>query len=190
MFKAGFPSMFFQVFYISKEETRCPLVFEIIKTGKKLKEERILDEGCSAVISLGYGKRMLINGFVEDFSNIRREELLEVVDYDPIKRNLLVIGPCEPKPETSIHWMIHYARDEVNVVIQINDEGLIDELKNKIPTVEKDGVIGSIEQVKNVMKHLRDSRVVGVKNLGVLFVGSSVEEVENLVLETIKKDKN
>jgi len=187
MFKTGFPGMFFQVFYVSKEETRCPLVFDIIKIGKKLKEQQVLDEGTSAVISLGYGRRMLINGFVEDFSNIRREELLEVVDYDPIKRNLLVIGPCEPEPETSVHWMIHYARDEVNVVIQINDENLLGDLKSKIPVVEKGNVIGSIEQVKNVMKGLRNSKMVGIKNLGVLFVGSSVEEVENLVLETIKK---
>ena len=185
MLGGNFPNMSFQSFYISKEESNCPCIIDIVRIGKKLKESKILEEG-SAIISIGYGKRMLINSSVQDYSEIKREELLEVADYNPIKNNLLLIGPGEPCLETPIHWMVINARKEVNAMIQINNIGLIEKIGKNIPVTEKEYLPGTFEQIKDVLRLLRDSKIVIVKNRGIIFVGNTIKDVEKLVFEKIK----
>jgi len=168
-----------QSFYVSKEETNCPLIIEIIKISKKLKEKSILKKDSDAIFSLGFGKRMIINGIVKDFSNIKREELLEVVDFDPIKNNLLLIGSAEPRIETALHWMIHHARDDVNFVVQIKKTDLINKIKD-IDVTDK-YPIGSIENTKEVLKALSTNKKVAIKNNGLLIVGRNTADIEKQI---------
>lgn len=173
------PNTYFQTFYVSKEESNCPLIVNAIKVEKNLKERNLLD----IVISQRYGRRMLINSLEE--TGETRDKFLEVVDYDPIKKLVLAMGAKEPRIETPLHWLIHHARNEVNAVIQINDEGFTEKIKNA-PETEKDYSVVTLEQIKEILKHLRDSKKVIIKNQGVIFVGNSIDEVEKLVLEEIK----
>ena len=168
-----------QIFYVSKEETNCPLIIEIIKISKKLKEKSILKKDSDAIFSLGFGKRMIINGIVKDFSNIKREELLEIVDFDPIKNNLLLIGSAEPRIETSLHWMIHHARDDVNFVVQIKKTDIINKIKD-IDVTDK-YPIGSLDNTKEVLKALRINKKVIIKNNGLLIVGRNIEDIEKQI---------
>ncbi len=168
-----------QSFYVSKEETNCPLIIEIIKISKKLKEKSILKKDSDAIFSLGFGKRMIINGIVKDFSNIKREELLEVVDFDPIKNNLLLIGSAEPRIETALHWMIHHARDDVNFVVQIKKTDLINKIKD-VDVTDK-YPIGSIENTKEVLKALSTNKKVAIKNNGLLIVGRNTADIEKQI---------
>jgi len=170
-----------QVFYVSREETNCPLVIEMIKLGKNLKEKGILTDKTSATISMKYGKRILINSDVKDFSKIQKEELIEIVDYNPLNNNLLVIGPVDPKIETTLHWMIHRARDEVTVVIQINDEKILDKLKDEEMISTKKTPMYSLEFIKQSLKQLRDRPKIFIKNTGVIFVGKNVKDVIDLI---------
>jgi len=170
-----------QVFYVSREETNCPLVIEIIKIGKKLKEQGILTNKTSATISMKYGKRILINSNVKDFLKIQKEELIEVVDYNPLSNNLLVIGSADPKIETTLHWMIHHARNEVNVVIQINDEKILEKIKEENMVSTEKTPIHSIEFIKQSLKQLRDRTEIFIKEKGAVFVGKNVKDVADLI---------
>jgi ribulose-5-phosphate 4-epimerase/fuculose-1-phosphate aldolase len=175
----------FQVFYVSKEETNCPLIIEIIKMSKKLKETGILKKDSDAVFSLGFGKRMIINGSVKDFSKIKREELLEVVDFDPIKNILLLIGSADPRVETSLHWMIHHARDDVNFVAQIKKTDIIDKVKDENINVTDKYPVGSLDNTKEVLKALRTSKKVAIKNNSLLFVGKNTDDIEKQIQEIL-----
>jgi len=177
-----------QTFYVSKEETNCPLITEFIKISKKLKDLGVL-ENATATISFSYGKRILINGNVKDFGNIKREELLEIADYDPIKKIMLILGPIEPKVETPVHWMVHHARNDVNTAIQINGENIVEKFGNKIPRTKKEYPPGTLEQAKEVLKILRDSKKLVIKNQGVLFVANTVKEAEDLIIKTYEELK-
>ena len=181
MKEGGLTNLALQVFYVSKEETNCPLVIEIIKIGKKLKEQGILTDKTSATISMKYGKRILINSDTKDFSMIRKEELIEVVDYNPLNNNLLVIGSADPKIETTLHWMIHHARDEVNIVIQINDEKILEKIKEKDMISTEKTPIHSIEFIKQSLKQLRDKPEIFIKEKGAIFVGKNVKDVTALI---------
>jgi ribulose-5-phosphate 4-epimerase/fuculose-1-phosphate aldolase len=170
----------FQTFYVSKEESNCPLIADALRVRKKIIDLDFKD----VIISQRYGKRILIN------SNNFNEEVikvyfLEIVDYDPIKNILLVMGPNDPRIETPLHWFIHHARNEVNAVVQINDEELSDKLKDT-PKTQKDYSVVALEQIKEVLKNLKDSKKVIIKNQGVIFVGNNIKDVEKQISEVIK----
>jgi len=181
MTQEGLTNPSLRVFYVSKEETNCPLIIEMIKIGKNLKERGILKDNNSATISMKYGKRILINSNVKDFSKIQKEEVIEIVDYNPLNNHLLVIGPGEPKVETTLHWMIHHARDEVNIVIQINDKKLLDRKKDEEMISTEKTPMPSIEFIKSCLKQLRDSQEIFIKEKGVVFAGKSVKDVNDLI---------
>lgn len=172
-------NIYFQTFYVSKEESNCPLIVNALKVEKNIKEQNLSD----SIISQRYGRRILINSL--DDAEKARANFLEIVDYDPIKKVLLAMGPNEPRIETPLHWFIHHARNEVNAVIQINDKELSEKMK-KAPKTEKDYLLTSLEQIKEVLKHLRNSKKVIIKNQGAIFVGRNIDEAEKLVLEEIK----
>jgi hypothetical protein len=176
------PNISFETFYASNDKPKNPLIPEIVKLGKKLKDKK-LTKNSTIIISLGFGKRVLINTNVNDYSEIKDNELIEIVDYDPVKNNLLIIGQNQPRLESPVHWMIHHAREDVGAVIQINN----DEIINKVnyPETEKEYLTGSFEQIKSVLGLLRDSKKIKIKNQGILFVGKTIQDLEKYLEDLI-----
>jgi len=179
----------FQTIFVSKGYSNCPLICNIGKLGKKLKELDILELINSVIVSLGYGKRMLINNNYTDFSKIKRENFLEIVDYNPVKRILLAIGSGRLLIETPVHWIIHHARKDVNVIVQINDERLNEKIVKKYPITEKERPSGTIDLAKELLKTLRIDKTIIIKNKGFLFVGNNLKEVENEILKLYEEFK-
>jgi len=189
MRKGNLPDFSFQTFYVSKEESNCPLISEIIKTNKKLREKDVFKKIDQIIFSLRYIKRILIIADKINFKDIKQGDFIEIVDYDPLKRVILLIGPKEPRIETPIHWLIYNSRIEINAIIQINDETIAEKLENKLPTTEKNYPAGTLEQAKEILRCLRDSKIVVIKNQGVLFVGNNTKEVEDLAIKTFEEFK-
>jgi len=183
MIDRNFTNIRFQTFFVSREQSNSPLIADIARLGKKLKDSDILENVTTVIVSLGYGKRILTNGKYTDFTKIKRENLLEIVDYDPVKKILLAIGPGEPLTETPIHWMIHHARDDVNAIVQINNEEIAEKLSKTYPTTEAEKPYGTLDLSKEILKTLRTGKNIVIKNKGILFVGNNVKEVESTVLK-------
>jgi len=179
----------FQTFFVSREQSSCPILPDMIKLGKKLKEIGI-SKDVKGIISLGYGKRILINGNNLDIGNIKKEDIIEVVDYDPAKKNLLVIGQNEPNIETPVHWIVISARDDVNAVVQLNDENLAVKLAKKLPSTEKEQPPGTLEQAKEVLKALRESKNIVIRNKSVFFVGASFREIEESIRKMLEESRH
>jgi hypothetical protein len=157
MIISNLPNLNFQTFYVSKEESNCPLIPEIVRIGKNFKELNLLNQINEIVISLRYSKRILINADDSDFGEIKKEDF--------------------------------YARDEINAVVQINDENSGTKLGKKMPVTEKEYPSGTLEQTKEILKKLRNSKRVIIKNQGVLLVGNSIKEVEEIALKTYEELK-
>ena len=179
------PNTAFQTFYTSREESNCPLLPEFVKFGKKVKDSGLSKNITSAVISVRYGKRMIINTDYSNIDKITRGEILEIVDYDPVKKVLLTMGPKQPKIETPVHWMVHHARNEVNAVVQLTGENIIRIAEGKIPSTDNEHPVGSFEMIKEVLKELGNSKSVLIKNHGVLFVGQNLNELEDEVFKKL-----
>lgn len=171
----------FQTFFVSREQCICPLASEIVKSGKKFKEIGLLKDA-TGVISLGYGKRMVIQRAGSRLDDLKIDDFVEIVDYDPLKRIMLVIGRNEPCVEASVHWMIHHARED-NAILQLNGEKTIERFSKKFPITEKSFPNGTIDLVKEILKTLRKNKNIIIKDIGVLFVGADLKELEDSVLK-------
>ena len=181
----NFTNINFQTFFVSKEEINSPIITEIAKSGKKIKECDLLTDKSNILISTKYGKRLIINDINIDFEHINRNDFLEIVDYDPVKNILLVIGQKEPNIDTPIHWMIINARKDINSIIQINDYLLSKRFIKKITSVENENHVIILERVKNLLKVLRDKNIIVIKNKGIIFINNNLKDNEKFVLKTL-----
>ena len=55
------PLIGFQTFYASKENSLCPQIPELVKIGKTFVNKNLLNNISKTIISLRYGRRVLIN---------------------------------------------------------------------------------------------------------------------------------
>ena len=172
----------FQTFFISREVSRCPLISDIIKIGKNINSLG-LENPTDSVISLSYGKRILINASGVNLTNLSSQDILEIVDYDPIKNVVLAMGKQNPVVDTPVHWIIHHAREDVNVVVQLNGEKIIKQFSENSPITENKYPSGTVELAKEVLKTIKQSKKIVIRDIGCLFVGISLSEIENLIFK-------
>jgi hypothetical protein len=175
----------FQVFFTSRESCKCPLLPDILRIGEKIKNTGVLEKPIG-VVSVAFGKRVIINGCNTVLDRLEKDDVVEIIDCDPVKKIILVMGVKNPNVEASIHWMIHHAREDVHAIIQLNEIKKLDQLSEKLPSTEKEYPSGTLELAIEILKTLKTDKRMVIKNKGLLCVGSQLKEVENLVVNTLK----
>ncbi len=173
-----------QTFFVSRERSSCPIINELIELGKLLKEQSGIDS-VNGMISFGFGKRLLCTGDKKCLSDLQRGDFLEIVDYDPVKNILLAMGSAEPSPETPTHWLVHRARADVNVIVQLEGEEILKKMKKKMLSTKNECAPGSFESTKEILKTLRKGKCIVTKNTGLFIVGGSLQQVEETMLEAL-----
>lgn len=181
------PNINIQTVYVSKEISNCPLIANAINFDKNIKKSDLFEKNSDTTISLRYGKRILINGKNSLFGELKQEDFLEIVDYDPLKKMMLLIGPKEPKFDTTIHWLIHYAKKEVNAIVQINCKKLVKRIKKRLPEIKGNYHMGSLELAKEILKEIRNNKGLIINKNGIFFVGKDIDEIEMDILKISKE---
>lgn len=169
-----------QIIFVSRETSNCPLIAEMMKLGQELKDLGI-PEADTGIVSLDFGKRLLINGKNVDIKKMNRQDVVEIVDYDPLKNIIMVIGTKDPCQQMPVHWMIQKARHDINALLQINSKTLAEKYKGNFPSTEKVTPVGTLEQAKEILKTLREGKTIIVRDEGLLFSGINILEIENMV---------
>jgi hypothetical protein len=173
--------------FVSRETSNCPLLSEIIHLGHRLQQG--VQEKETGVVSMDYAKRLLINAKNSDIKKMTQQDIVEIVDYDPLKNILMVIGPKDPALETSVHWIIQKARQDINVLVQIDSVRLYEQWKASLPTTEKETPPASLERAKEILKTLRNGKTILLKNQGILFVGFNSKEIYSLLDKYLGEQK-
>jgi len=172
------PSPMLQTFFVSRETSNCPLISEMIKLGQRLEEIGLTDKETS-IVSLDYGKRLLINAKNIDLKKMTQHDVVEIVDYDPLKNIMMVIGTKDPCLETPVHWIVQKARHDINALLQVNSTTLFEKLKGTLPTTEKETQPTTLDRAKEILKTLRTGKTILIKNEGILFGGINIKEIQN-----------
>lgn len=172
------PSPALQTLFISRELSTCPLLSEMITLGRTLKDLG-LTETATSVISVDYGKRLLINAKYVDVKKMTQQDVVEIVDYDPLKNIMMVIGPKDPNTETPVHWIIQKARQDINALLQITSSELVNKLHGKLPITDHSTSSTSLERAKEILKTLRNGKTILIKDEGILFAGLNTKEILN-----------
>ena len=181
----SFETNSYQIFYVSQEISHCPLASEFTRFGKKWSEQPVfIDSTC--ILSLKFGKRLLINSNQTDFRNIQPEDLVEIVDYDPLKNIALVIGKNEPSVETPVHWIIQNAREDINAILQLENQRLAQQSADKYPQAIKERPEKILDHAKGILKTIRMSKHIILKNQGIMLSGIHLQEIEESLAEILE----
>jgi hypothetical protein len=171
------PNPIQQIIFVSRETCNCPLIAEMIHLGRKLTDLGF-PETDVGIVSLDYGKRLLINGKNMDIKKMNQQDVVEIVDYDPLKNIIMVIGTKDPCLQTPAHWIIQKARQDINALLQINSTTLVERLRGTIPSTEKETTAGSLDQAKEILKTLRQKKTIIIRDEAVLYAGVNIQEIE------------
>ncbi len=183
-----FPAPPLRTLFVSRETCKCPLLSEMITLGHTLQDFGLTDKD-TGILSMDYGKRLLINAKNVDLRTITEQDIVEIVDYDPLKNIMMVIGLNDPSFETPVHWIVQKARHDVNAVLQITSKNLYERFQNRFPTTENDTKPGTLERAKEILQTLRKGKIILLQNEGIMFVGINTKEIQkelNRYLEVIK----
>jgi L-fuculose-phosphate aldolase len=176
----------FQTFFASREISKCSLVGDIISTSKRLYEIGLFERNIGE-ISVRYGNRIVMTTNNSNMKNLSLEDLVEIVDYDPIKQVALVIGLNEPSREVQMHWLIYRARKDVNAIIHVNDLAALDKVdivkSGNIPVIEKGERYNAIKSTLEVIKALKDSKYVLIRDYGSVAIGMNLKDAEEIVMK-------
>lgn len=157
------------IFVLSPEEIRNPLAGEIVELALTLHERGFMER--SGSISMRYGRRMLITSSGADMAALEDTQFVEVVDYNPVTDTVILIGPHEPPPETSLHWLL-YARDDINVVLC----GV--RLDEAAPAPEIEAPPEGVMRAMAVLKGLKKTGAVRMKGESGIVVAASIAEIK------------
>ena len=169
----------YQSIKISSEISNFQLIPDLIAFIYKINEKLKLQNNEYLIISVKYGKRIVINHKNLNINEIKIDDFIEIVDYNPIKKIFLNIGKHEPDFDMSFHWIIQNARKDVNILFQLYSNSL---KKLKIEN-EKQNNNNPIDIAKDILIKLRKSNSAYLDKFGIFIIGNSLNEI----LENIRK---
>lgn len=182
------PNPTLQTLFISREQSHCPLLLEIIKLGRILENLGTTNKE-PAIISVDYGKRLLINAKNIDVKKMTQQDIVEIVDYDPLKNIMMVIGPKDPDIKTPVHWIIQKARFDINVLVQINSTVLYKKYQSLLPITDHPVSSAVIDHAKDILKTLQKGKTILIKDQGLLFAGMTIKEIEDALRTHLEVQK-
>lgn len=168
---------------LSNELSNFFLIPDMIKFIKNISEKINLEKYEDLIISVKYGKRIVINNTNSKLKNISPDDFIEIVDYNPLKKIFLTIGPNKPDFNMSIHWIIQNARRDKNVLIQLVKTSYSDIESN----IQKQIKNNSIEISKDILLKFRESNIVHKNDLDIFILGDNLKEM-NLIISKIIED--
>ncbi len=139
-------------------------------------------KSCQVSMSMGYAHRVVFTGGGMP-KELSVDNVVEIVDYDPLKQVMMLIGRNPPVSIAALHWMIHHAREDVHAVVCIeNTEISKDFIQDMKMTDEiSSNMMGTLDSIKTIMKTLGTTNHVRVKKYGVLFVDQSLEHIKKII---------
>jgi len=150
----------------------------MITLSQSLQEYGLTDTETGS-LSLDYGKRLLVNAAHVDIKKLTHQDIVEIVDYDPLKNIMMVIGLNDPMGETPVHWIIQKARHDVNAVLQINSSSIFEKFQTILPVTDNETQPGTLERAKKILHTLQKAKTILIKNEGIIFVGMTAKEIQS-----------
>ena len=174
-----------QTFVVSKEISNCPLIFDMSRLGSRCRELGVVDRD-RVLLTYDYGKRLLVTAEHTDAKHLRQEDIVEIVDYNPLKDIMMVIGPKDPNTDAPVQWMIQKARHDINITLQVLNPALCDTLPSTVPRTTEPLPTTTIEKAKILLKALHTSPVIGIPSQGIMIIGVNAKAIEQLLATSLK----
>ncbi len=174
-----------QILVITRETSHCPLITNMSRLGTRCTDLGIADAD-KVLISYDYGRRLLTTAQHADAKTLHQDDVVEIVDYNPLNDIMMIIGPQDPTPEAPVQWMIQKARHDINITLHITNPALNDTLPPTTPRITDPLPTSTIDKAKTLLKVLHQSPVIGTPT-GPLFIGVNAATIEHLIQTRLPK---
>lgn len=170
-----------QCFYASKEQSHCPIITKILKIGKQLQKLSDISQNSQEIYaSMLYGKRVIINTPPASITKAAVKDFIEIIDFDPVKNTMLLIGQKQPRWTTAIHWYIHKTLKGNRCLIEISDKKKEQIWKETFPVIKKES--SSINMIKNILPFMKNNQIIFLDTVSVFIWLNDINEVEKIIL--------
>ncbi len=146
-----------------------------------------LAPGAAGNVSIRTDRGMLITPGGKPFGCLTQEDIIWVVEYKQKTNTAKVKGKFEPSSETPMHYLVYKNFPEINAIVHAHDPlvlknpGLVEKLK--IKTTAREMPYGTLELAEEVIRELKESRYVFIKNHGSISVGKNLKNATSLMLQ-------
>ncbi len=175
-------------FFVSRQHSTIPLTDKMTNFISYLSNLTIPAD-TNITLSAQYGKRMLITQDHINPKTINRDDIIEIVDYDPIKKITMAIGKTNPTLHTPVHWLIHNALTDIHVILQLDNADYLEQYTDQCPMTDNKAPPGTIDAAKEILPKLRDHTIILVQDQGILIVGINLDTIKKQVTQLFKKEE-
>lgn len=177
----------FQSIKISNEISNFILIPNIIQLINNLNKKLNFKVDEDIIISIKFGKRIVINCKNSNLKHIKPEDFIEIVDYNPVKKIFLSIGPNQPDFDMTFHWLVQNARKEINILVQLKSNLLINNIKYNNLKNEKQINDKAIEIAKDILIKFRTDNPIYLEKYGLFVIGNSFNDIEKIINNLMRK---
>jgi len=167
-------------YHASKEQTHCPLIPTIVRIGKWFENYiKCSNINPEVFVSTLYGKRVIINTPPQNSTTASIEDFIEIIDFDPVRNTMLLIGQKQPSWTLAIHWYIHNTLQINGYVLELIYQKQKDTWKKTYPQVKKANTI--IDTIKNILQQIKKNRIIVFDTTSVFILLKDIIELEKII---------
>ena len=178
-----FPHNSLQTFFVSHKLSTGPIINTLLEGIKTISDETS-QENPSAMISIGFGKRVVVTAEQTPLQSIQLEHLIEIVDYDAFKQVLLIIGKKEPSQDAAVHWMIHHAKNEIGAIVHLTTDEENEKIPDTIPQINANPYGSILDRSKIILKTLQNHQTLYLEGEGIFLTGKTISEVRQQLMHS------
>lgn len=142
-------------------------------------------------VSSRTGSGFFINTAYFDINNFNKDYIIEVIDFDPVRNNLMVIGNDPPASDTALHWFIYRGLPWINGAIKIDNSEILDDFPDSsYPSLELSEGTLDTDSALMILKSAKTAEITVLKGQGVFVVGKTLSEAYKVFSEKLKKSSD
>lgn len=165
---------------LSSEESNNVLIPKILELGKFV-DRNIQHDILDAIITISYGKRLISTGDQVTIHEISRKDVIELVDVDPVKQQVLYFGSTLPSRYIPLVYMVMYAKKEIQCLVFITFKEDMEKYF-RMPSVSHiSGEKTFMDLLKSVLTSLQSQDQVIIDNTHLMMTGPTIQRIEKLI---------
>jgi ribulose-5-phosphate 4-epimerase/fuculose-1-phosphate aldolase len=179
------------VIFPIREVQDNPSTQEIKKFGKKVCQNLNFDGAVAGSVSTTFANGFLITASNADLANVSVTDVIEILDYDPVRNNVIAKGKKNPCIETSLHWFIYRGFPEIRAIIHVRNTELAEQLENmksdELTTTSFKVQFITSEIAMKILMDLKGYNSIILRENGILSIGRDLEDASTKLIEIGKK---
>jgi hypothetical protein len=182
------------IFYLGEKEGDLELTQLFNSSFEKLEElkDRDIPRIDLNSLSIRTVKKFVITRPGEIGGKLTPDDMIEIVDYDPVRDSALALGSKNTPEDIPVHWLIYRAFEHVNGIANLNLKLDDDTLKQlEISVLDRQLKVLKPDSVMGILPQLAESKSIYLHDRGLLFYGNSFPGViDDIISFLIRLDEH